>query len=89
MSDDTASVTKECGKRIINGVDLLARRFDLRAKPVPLSTKIGELGLGDNDCAIIERFVRREQRYAGKSPLIKSGAVKPSTTIKGLIDYVC
>lgn len=85
---DTASVTSECAKGIVNGVDFLARHFDLRTNPVPLSTKIGDLGLGDNDCAIVERNIQAHRNAAGKPP-IKAGSIKSSTTIQELITHAC
>lgn len=84
----TDQVTSECGKRVVNGVDFLARRFDLRANPVDVDTSIGDLGLGDNDCAMFERYVNKQRKLAGK-PNLPSGTVDPSTTIQKLITYAC
>lgn len=84
----TDEVISDCAKRVVNGVDFLARRFDLRAKPVDLETKIGDLGLGDNDCAIFERYINKQRKLAGKEKL-KSGTIKPDISIKGLIDHAC
>lgn len=85
---DTDSVTSDCGRRIINGVDFLARRYDIRKKPVPLDTMIGNLGLGDNDCAIFERYINRERAHAKRAKL-KSGTITPSATIAELISHAC
>ncbi|MBD3750831.1 MAG: hypothetical protein IE931_15290 [Sphingobacteriales bacterium] len=84
----TDKVTSECAKRIVNGVDFLARRFDLQESPVDLKTQIGELGLGDNDCAVFERYINKQRKVAGKAKL-KSGTIKPNITIQGLIDHAC
>lgn len=84
----TNTVTTDCAKRIVNGVDFLARRFDLRDNPVELSTPVGELGLGDNDCAIFERYINKQRKLAGKRKL-KSGTIRPTVTIQGLIDHAC
>ena len=85
---NTADVTSECGKRVVNGIDFLARRFDLRANPVDLTTKIGNLGLGDNDCAIFERYINKQRKLAGKATL-KSGTIKSDISIQRLIDHAC
>lgn len=85
---DTSSITSECGVRIVNGIDFLARRFNLRKTPVDLSTPIGELGLGDNDCGILERYINKQLDIAGK-PKLSSGKIKSTTTVQEAIDHAC
>lgn len=85
---NTNDVETDCGKQIVNGVDFLARHYDLRETPVDLETRIGEIGLGDNDCAIFERYINKRRKLAGK-PKLNSGTIRPTTTIQELIDDAC
>jgi hypothetical protein len=85
---DTGSPQTQCEERIINGIDVLARRFNLREDPVPLSTRLGDIGLGDNDCAIVERYVNARRQSAGKSDL-DEGTISPASTIQEVIGYAC
>jgi len=84
----TDKVATQCEKQIVNGIDFLARNYDLRRNPVALATILGTLGIGDNDAAIIERYINKQRKDAGKKAL-KSGTIKSSSTIQDVLTHGC
>lgn len=83
----TKDLLSDCKRAVIQGINYLADS-DLRRDDIPLSTKLGAIGIGPQDCAIIERNVNSERRYKGREP-VDEGTITVATTISAVVTYVC
>ena len=84
----TREVSSECANRILSYIDVLTHSSSLVRDAVSTTTRLGDLGIGPQKCAILERKVQAEQRARGK-PEIPDGTIKVTTTVAEVVGYVC
>lgn len=83
----TREIAGECRSRILLYVDGLTPASLVRDE-IPLTTRLGDLGIGPQKCKILERKVQAEQRARGKDE-IPDGTITVNTTVAEVISHVC
>ena len=83
----TKYILSDCAESVILGLNYLAN-VDLKRDDVPVTTALGDVGIGDSECEMVERNVNDARRANGKEE-IDDGTITPATTIAEVIGYVC
>jgi len=77
-----------CRTRVIEQLDGHAGRHGIVNAHTPLSAKLGNLGIGTQECAILEDYVNRERAARGLGP-VAAGSIKVGTTIGEVMTSAC
>ena len=83
----TNEIDDACGRRAVFMVDIHDDRH-LFLDPVSLDESLGHCGCSKEDCGDIESYINKYREKNGDKPL-DGGTIKPKTTIRELIGYVC
>jgi hypothetical protein len=88
MANHTDGVLSECEKDVVFALDVIDGQRELFHTHVPFTEQIANCDCGPLNSRRLERWVNKRRRQAGKAELAE-GTVKPSSTIREVIDHVC
>jgi hypothetical protein len=90
MADYTDEVT-DCALDVVYAIDVLDVARHLISEHISLDQNLEQCGFGPQKCSYLQLWVnkRRSKATAPKKDPLKKGTIKPGTTIRKVIDYVC